>query len=166
MDNKGIFSKLRQHFGKQTSDSKKIDNYLEEHREIINKYCLLGTDDVNKMVGKVGFIGPDGRYFPVRPMGLTYSDFQEGMMTHTVWAIKYLQVIYQKGDNIFNPVDILIRKYRMAMISEIIHDDGKCSLEMVCYNDEPTESQVNSFALLDDSLSRSNHHYVKSRTLR
>ncbi len=142
MNHKELLSKLMQYFDRGTTDTKLSGYYSKKQRQLIDKYCLMGTDDVNEMVGKAGFIDRNGRYYPVRDL-LENKEIEENTdIFHEDWARMYLDVIGRGGDEA-NPVLVLVRELGMGMVYETFDDNW--DLELNLYTDHPSDIQKEHF---------------------
>ncbi len=132
---------------------KGIKSYLSkinaEKEKIISEYYLNGTDDINEMVGKVGFIDNDGRFYPVRVVIENREQAKNmDIISHESWARMYLRYILKRSSNISNPVGVLIQNFGMGMVYETFDDNG--GLELCFLADKASDIQRKHF----DELNR------------
>ena len=99
---------------KQIKEEEKEAQFKTDNKSI----DFQGTYDIEKMIGKVGFIDTDGKYYPVRDIIYQRNDQNSDLITHDFWAEEYLHKIKKITGNHSCPSNILIRKYHFAMIIE------------------------------------------------
>ena len=100
---------------KQIREEEKAAQFRNESE----KYNFEGTYNMEDMIGKVGFIDEEGKYYPVRDIIYRRNEVKEGTITHDPWAQKYLREVKKLTGNYSQPSKIIIRKCHFAMIIEV-----------------------------------------------
>ena len=135
---------LRQNL-KQIREEEKTYQFKDESE----KYNFDGTYNIEDMIGKVGFIDKDGKYYPVRDIIYHRDDTKEDIITHDMWAQKYLSKIKNMTGNYSQPCKIIIRKYHFTMLIED-QTTPYIILTSVSYQDKLTIKQEEAIKKLND----------------
>ncbi len=136
MDKKSSFMQVKKYFERA---------FQWEKDAAIKTYQLTGTHDVNEMVGYVGFIDSNGKYYKVREAYLNGEEIPSDALTHEKWASKYLYYILKRRGSYSSYVSILVNNFNFGMVVE---DDDK--LQFFGGRGEMTPKQMESFDLLQE----------------